>query len=266
MNKIMKKLLPPIIVEWINRLRPDYGWKGSYKSWMDAKISSGGYDAGNIFEQVFKATIAVKNGEAEYERDGVLFDKIEYSWPLLVAIFMAYSFRDDKRLGVVDFGGGLGSSYYQNRKFLRYIENLQWSIIEQDGFVDIGRQEFCDDRLKFYNDISQCLTLQEPDILILSSVIQYLEDPYDVLAGLLKHDFKIVVVDRTIVRRDIDDKICVQKVPSSIYKASYPCRIMSEPKLIDFFDKNGYELIESFESLGWRTKSFEFNGYIFGLK
>jgi len=265
MKQLIKNFLPPIIVEWLNALRPDYGWKGSYRSWGDAKAASGGYDADNIFEQVSKATMAVKNGEAEYERDGVLFDHIEYSWSLLTALFMATSLAKTNSVSVVDFGGGLGSSYYQNRKFLSFLENVRWNVIEQDGFVDTGRKLLEDEKLRFYYSIDECLANTKPNILILASVLQYLENPYDVLSELLYYKYDVVLIDRTMVSQK-SDRICVQRVPSTIYKASYPCRILNEKRLLDFFEVSGYSLVESFESIGWRTSSFEFNGYVFRLR
>ena len=55
-----------------------------------------------------------------YERDSVLFDTIRYSWPLLSDLLRAAS-EDQNHLSVLDFGGSLGSSYYQNRVFLSHL-------------------------------------------------------------------------------------------------------------------------------------------------
>ena len=244
-------------------VRPDYGWKGDYKSWEDAVTHSSGYDTANIFKTVASAMLAVKRGEAEYERDGVLFDKMEYSWQLVSAIFIASSASKKNSVTVLDFGGGLGSSFYQNRKFLAMLNGVKWAVLEQKDFVRIGKEQFEDEHLKFYESLDDACTENKPDLLVLASVLQYLENPYDVLTSLLDNGIKFVIVDRTIVRQDVSDRICIQKVPGKIYKASYPCRIFSEKNLLDFFESKNYKLLEKYDSLGWRTSEFEFNGYIF---
>ena len=66
--------------------RYKYGWKGDYRNWQQAKMNSLGYDANGILAKVKSATLCVKSGKAEYERASVLFDSIEYSWPLLCAL------------------------------------------------------------------------------------------------------------------------------------------------------------------------------------
>ena len=45
----------------------------------------------------------MKNGEAVYERDSVLFDEIQYSWGLLAGLQKA-ALENDGKLCVLDFG------------------------------------------------------------------------------------------------------------------------------------------------------------------
>src|SRR4051812_2697231 len=91
-----------------------YGWSGDFRSWQDAEKKSVGYDAQEIVEKVTRSVLKVKNAKAVYERDSVLFDKIEYSWPLLSALLWI-ALKKNNELSVVDFGGSLGSSYFQNK-------------------------------------------------------------------------------------------------------------------------------------------------------
>ena len=121
-----------------NKILPSkYGWSGDYTDWQTALQKGTGYNATNILELVKEATLKVKNGEAVYERDAVLFDTIEYSWPLLSGLMLAAA-KNKGSLNVVDFGGSLGSSYFQNRFYLRELESVSWNVIEQPAFVDCG--------------------------------------------------------------------------------------------------------------------------------
>src|ERR1700686_2222088 len=112
--KNLRYLLPPIIVDAGRYLLGKKEFVGNYAAWADAKAASSGYVSDIILEKVKISLQKVKNGEAQFERDSVLFDKIEYSWPLLAGLLWVAS-REGNRLNLVDFGGSLGSSYYQNR-------------------------------------------------------------------------------------------------------------------------------------------------------
>jgi putative methyltransferase (TIGR04325 family) len=77
---------------------------------------------------------------------------------------------DKGRLTVLDFGGSLGSTYFQNRKFLNFIGDLSWNIVEQPHFVKTGRLYFQNEILHFYYDVEECVKKENPNVLILSSV------------------------------------------------------------------------------------------------
>jgi putative methyltransferase (TIGR04325 family) len=72
--------------------------------------ASTGYDSEIILEKTRDALLKVKNGEAAYERDSVLFDEIQYAWPLLTSL-MWVAAQAKGILNVLDFGGSLGTTY-----------------------------------------------------------------------------------------------------------------------------------------------------------
>ena len=195
-------------------------WSGNYKCWSEAIDQTSGYDSGAILEKCKSALSKVKNGEAVYERDSVLFDEVQYSWPLLAGLQRAA--LESGKLCVLDFGGSLGSSYYQNMEFLNTIEELKWCIVEQKNFVDCGKMDFEDNQLKFYYTVEECIKEQNPNVLILSSVLQYLEKPYEWIAKFVALKIPYIIIDRTPFVNSPRDILTIQKVPEQIYKASYP--------------------------------------------
>jgi putative methyltransferase (TIGR04325 family) len=237
---------------------------GNYKTWEEACKASGGYDSDIILNKVKDALLKVKNSQAVYERDSVLFDKVQYSWPLLAGLLWIAS-RNENRLSVIDFGGSLGSTYFQNRTLLSHLRELNWSIIEQEKFVDCGKRYFEDKHLAFYYGIDECLKERRSDTILLSSVIQYIEKPYDLLREIISKRFTYVLFDRTAFSLKAKDRITVQKVPPSVYEASYPCWFLNEKKFLDLFSAN-YRLIADFESLDRANVPSVFKGYIFMLK
>ncbi len=264
-KKIIKELLPPIFLRICKKKQSKkYGFFGDYSSWENAKKETIGYNADNIIEKVKQSALLVKNGQAAYERDGVIFKKIDYSWPLLAGLLWIAS-KQNNKLNLVDFGGSLGTSYYQNLNFLKHLNQLKWGIVEQKKFVDCGKKLFAGENLNFYYSIDECLKYQKANTIILSSVIQYLEQPYQFLEKI-KNNFEFIIIDRTPFFED-NDRIVVQKVPPRIYDASYPCWIFNSNKLKDFFSGT-YELIANFEAHAGTTidlndSSAAYRGFIF---
>jgi putative methyltransferase (TIGR04325 family) len=236
-------------------------FSGNYGTWEEASKSSSGYNSQVILDKVFDASLKVKNGSAIYERDSVVFDKIEYSWPVLAALLWIAS--QNNKLNIVDFGGSFGSSYYQNRYFLAHLKEIRWNIVEQPNFVELGRKEFKNEHLSFYSDLSACYKSEHPEVILCSSVIQYLERPYDFIDKVGSLGFKYIIIDRTPFILQGEDRITVQKVPPAIYDASMPCWLLN----LDKFKTHillTYELIAEF--VGFENSDEEnliFKGFIF---
>lgn len=249
MKQFIKNMIPSSLKKRIKKMlvsAPDYGWRGNYKSWVDAEKLCTGYNAENILETVKAAVIKVKNGTAVYERDSVLFDKIQYSQPLIDA-FKKIAAENNQVLHITDFGGSLGSSFFQSCSFLSNLKELRWSVVEQKHFVDCGKKFIEDDQLKFYYTIDEVLTIQKPHVLFLSSVIQYFEKPYELIERCLTYSFDYIIIDRTAFLESEKERITVQIVPESIYKASYPAWFFNEQNFIKAFSGK-YVLINEFDS------------------
>lgn len=262
MRGLLKLLLPPVLILMYKKLFPSkYGWKGDFSSWNKAQKIAQGYDSQEILSKVSSSLLKVKNGKSVYERDSVLFDEIQYSWPLLAGLMYAAA-KSGGHLSVLDFGGSLGSTYYQNKKFLSGLKKFSWSIVEQKKFVLEGNRKFANENLNFFEDIDDCLVEISPNVLLLSSVLQYIEDPYAILNELFSHDFDVVIVDRTPFVYGSSERITLQVVPPSIYEASYPCRMMDEKKFVNFFADKGFTVLEEFPALDGAYRDYCFKGFI----
>ena len=260
----MKQKLIYLLPNKLFLLLKGYGWYGNFDNWKQAEMQSEGYDSDFILSKVKESTLKVKNGEAVYERDSVLFDKIEYSWELLTML-MWIAAQNKGELNVIDFGGSLGSTYYQNKTFLDTLSSVSWNIVEQANFVDEGKKDFETDNLKFYSSIKECISdKQKPiDLLLFSGVLQYLECPYKLLDEAVTYKTPYIFIDRTGFAMNDKDRITVQKVPSYIYKGSYPCWFFGERKFHNFFKQNNYELITEFKALDVTNIPSQYKGFIY---
>jgi putative methyltransferase (TIGR04325 family) len=217
LKALARDWLPPAVVRQIRlaqqgqRIR----FEGDFSSWEAAKSRCTGYDAGDILSKVLAATLMVKRGEAAFERDSVLFHANEYSWPLLSGLLWSAA-RNEGRLNVLDFGGSLGSSYFQHRRFLDKLPEVRWNVVEQPHYVESGRTHIQDAVLRFYASIEQCLADNKPNVILLSSVLQYLQAPVDILAELPEVGASGLIIDRTPFSFLEKDKLVIQRVPAAI--------------------------------------------------
>ncbi|MDZ4716526.1 MAG: methyltransferase, TIGR04325 family [Cytophagales bacterium] len=260
---MVKDFIPPIVSRLKNRLLPSkYGWSGSYTTWQEAQKQSSGYQQVEIVQKVIEAANEVKRGRAAYERDSVLFDSIQYSWPLLAGLMLTAA-KSGGRLSVLDFGGSLGSTYFQNRKFLSSLPSVHWNIVEQEEFVSAGKN-FEDQTLKFYPEISACVREQKPNVFLFSCVLQYLESPYNLISSVLDFQPDAIIIDNMPFTTG-SQRLTVQRVPPTIYEASYPCWILNKKDFINAF-RPSFELVENFESplsIPLDGKMVPYEGFIF---
>ena len=202
---IVRKVVPVSILKLIKSFastelkKSEPEWVGPFLSWDVAKSNSQGYESESILTKVVEATRKVVNGEALFERDSVLFNKPHYSWPLL-AIFQKIVKNEDPSLRILDFGGSLGSGYFQMRAFLTSEMSLDWNVVEQEHFVNAGKSSFESGELHFYYSIEECLKEKQVDVLFVSGVLQYLENPDDWVKKFLGFGIQYVLLSRTIVQ------------------------------------------------------------------
>lgn len=261
---VLKDLAPPVLARaWASRRGHDIVFEGDYATWEDAAARCTGYDANDILEKVLDATLAVARGESAYERDSVLFDEVQYSWPLLAGLMWAAA-RHRGELHVLDFGGALGSSYFQNRKFLTGLAALSWGVVEQPHFVAAGRAHLHIPELRFDDSIEACVQVRQPTVILLSGVLQCIAEPMALLSTLLATGCDTVILDRTCYVNDgVRPRIRIQHVPASIYRATYPCRFFVERDMLDLFTQAGYALVERFDAIDALDPQATWKGHIF---
>lgn len=250
MTSLVKRWLrawvPPAIVEILRRpAHPTVSYGAEYATWDSALADAGGYDDAAILDKVKNATLRVIRGESAYERDSVVFDRIEISWPVLAGLLWAAT-RNHGSLRVLDFGGSLGTTYRQNKAYFDDLAEVLWGVVEQPHYVACGRQLESDHKLRFFETIDDCAAEIRPNAVMLGAVLQYLPDPYGVLERLSRTNARVMIVDRTPFSAVVDDRITVQVVPPSIYRASYPSwvfsmdafrkRVPSEWRIVSVFD------------------------------
>ena len=244
MSKIksaIKLFIPPIFLKVFSlKKKTPIQFQKTNLSWDDVLIQTkDGYSKENILIKCKESLLKVKNGEYPYERDSVLFTEKEIFFPLLSSLLYVSS-KNNNTLNIIDFGGSLGSTYFQNKDILKQAGiTINWNIIEQDNFVKCGNESFSNDELKFYNNIDEISNKNEISVCLFSSVLPYLKEPYTVLDSMKKYNIKYIIIDRTFFLDNApNDILTIQRVPPEIYEASYPAWFFSLSKLISLFKYN----------------------------
>lgn len=214
---------------------------GDFPSWKAAIANCEGYDSRAIFEKTKAAALAVRDGTAAFERDSVLFIRPEFRWEAMAAILWQAA-RDRGDLGVMDFGGSLGSVYFQSRLYLAGLPAVKWGVVEQEHYVEFGNRELASDVLRFFLRVEECANAIQPNVVFFGAVLQYLQFPFTVLESILSLRAASIVFDRLAVFDQPEDRLTIQRVPEEIYNASYPAWFFSESRFLRFMEEGGYRL------------------------
>ena len=210
---------------------------GPYPNYQVALANSSGYDSPLILAKVKRAVVEVLEGKAAYERDGTGFPFLPHGLMLreLLVKYLSPTSR------VVDFGGGIGGTFINHRDLVSVGQH--WTVIEQPSFVKAGK-EFAQ---AYEIPIEFCSTLTEiswpVDIIILSSVLQYLPKPYIILDQVLELNPQLIIIDRTAFI-DMGNELWWAQDEPTYYGApiSYPICPLLQEKLLTAL--HGYEIVD----------------------
>lgn len=260
---LVKEFIPPVALSlrWYSF---KYGWKGDFKDYESAKKQCLGYDEAHILNKIKETTLKVINKEIPYERDGIAYDKVQMNFPMLSALLYVAS-KNNNELTLIDFGGSLGTTYYQNIPYLKHLNKLKWCIIEQPQFVAAGKEGFENEHVTFYSSIEACMAENEVDLFLICNVLQYLEKPYQLIETLKNTYIPHVLLDFIAYNDQPADRITIQHVPPVFYgiEASYPCyfpdRSSIEHSLSMAYEKK-YDFIAAQEKYYLQLKPFRYEG------
>lgn len=238
----MKIYLPSFIKRLIpNKLKSIYynfkfsnvKFAGPFKNWNEANINSSGYQNKDYFNKVLRNILFSMDIDNIYERDSELvYDK---KCPLRIINFINRNFKN--KLKVIDFGGSLGSFFFQNKSKIKS-KSIKWAIYEQKSLSKIGKKFITHKNIFFLNKMIEIKRLK-PHVVLFSSVLEYLHNPKKHINDLLKiKSIRFVIIDRLLISNSNIDEIYVQKNPKKYFSMNYPCRIFSKRNFLLNYFKN----------------------------
>lgn len=255
----LKLFIPPVLLEAKRRiqrcLKPGPGlcrpaFEGPLSSWQDAVDRSEGWDASAITEKTLEMALKVRDGIIEFEQDTLPRSKIIYSDTILAFLLLTLA-RHHHRLDIVDFGGSLGTNYFQNRKILHCLGDIpfSWNIVERKVLADLGRAHFSTTGLQFFTDVEQAVRSRPTpiDAFLFSGSFQYLSDPLAFLDRIISLGANILAFDRLLTSPGPVHAPYIQRPdPDVYYRASYPVWCFSYTALIEHLKSKNFTLVEHF--------------------
>src|SRR5665213_2491153 len=177
MKSLFKKVATVVLPEtFLSKFRHRRTWRwfhGDYISWAEARAASEGYEDAAVLARVLAATRKVRDGMASWERDGWTFDAPEVNGPL-VSVLRSIADEHERRLGVIDFGGSLGSTWWQHCRVLEEMAVIRWRVVEQQHYVAAGC-EFANEVLAFYGTLDEAELKGSSSVILFSSVLPCIE-------------------------------------------------------------------------------------------
>ncbi len=214
---------------------------GDYDNWNNAYSESQGYDDNTIIDKVASSIKQVLEGSATWERDGYLFYEKKYSYPICSAVLRCALQNHNQGVRILDIGGALGSTYFQNKEYFNNVKKLEYIIAEQDVFANYGHQNLENKVLKFIGSRQSYRQLGKIDIVFMSGSLQYISEYKEIIFKIIEAGPDYIILDRILVSNRT--RICKEIVPKEIYDSSYPVRIFTEEEIQNFFGSS-YRIIE----------------------
>lgn len=195
-----RRLLAP------SRLRRSTEYKGRYASFeVAAQVMGVTADDGVLKDQGPRTSESVDSIEGMEQR-------------LALALLYVMAHRGALK-HVVDVGGAFGTHYRTYSKIAAMQQGVcEWLIVELPTVADIARRRGLSDLpLRYTDGLGRSLTLPNPDLIIVSGVLQSLADPYGTLGRCADQEPSYLFIDRTPVTLEPDDFVSIRNVPGEYY-------------------------------------------------
>jgi putative methyltransferase (TIGR04325 family) len=260
--RALKQWIPPEAIR-IGRHTIGYGsyFQGNFPTWEAASASAEGYTAPQLLEDALQLALTLRD---ESNASAVATQIIPYP---LVATLMRAAALSGGQLRVIDFGGALGTTYFQCRRWLQGLKPLAWHIVEQSHYVEEGQAKLADNELKFFTSIKAAAEAKPVEAVIFSSVLQYLDSPEAILAQAISCKPQSIIIDRLPVIAGNTDEICLQKqhFPASLPRCSLPIRLFARQSIMALLGKE-YKLMCEFDAADHPMggmRRVDFKGFVF---
>lgn len=236
----LKPLIPPLLWGALRGVfsgahRGNRVFEGVYENLE--QVAATGYDNDASLNEIYNETTRKLSRYLDkYETPETSpLSPISNLLPLLVTV----AGNEKTRLSVLDYGGGMGTSYIDCLQSLQESDiKLDYHIVDLKSTIEYGRKLFKDDsHIEFYDDIP--LNIGSVDVIYLGSVLQYINEYKTLIYNLLQLSPAYVFITDNFM--GCERTYATTQVNMKDRKMAYWIFQLQEIK--DIFKQNGYRNI-----------------------
>lgn len=206
---------------------------GPFDSWRSAIAKSDGWDVPAVLDKTLAVSMKQKNGTIVFQQDTITYYHIIYSKSILFFIAMASAMEGGK-LNIVDFGGSLGTNFFQNKRVLQEFMKrgtCVWSVVERPPTAELGKKLFQDSNLRFFSSLSELKAdvSDYPPSFLFTGSLQYVDDPSALLSEVAEQGVRLIAFDRLLVSSEEHHEIFVQRPPRNTIPPAFQYGVSPGP-------------------------------------
>jgi putative methyltransferase (TIGR04325 family) len=191
---------------YIKRIKRKFSYSNvkTYLTFQDAiEDSPNSYDSNEIAKVVSSKTLIFENN--------LLGSAKEINVSELKTIFGVSLLSEASTNRVLDFGGAAGYHFFISKYFFSGIRKFDWRVVETSEMVHEGRCSNDNSELKFFDSLPEALGNDfKPQLVLASSVLQYMPDPLAQLRKLTELSAEYIYISRTPMSTDGKKQIFIQ--------------------------------------------------------
>ena len=209
-------------------------WQGVYKSFKDAPSSGPGFSGERWIQNALEKINAARQ---DTQKKGTVLSVTQYRESLLplVAAIVLNAFEGVK---ILDFGGGVGFSYYQVLHGLPRTENFEFHVVEIDALCKVGKEYFTNEPNIFFHSSPPREEGLSFDIVHMGSSLHYCEQWEELLSRLCRYKPRYFLFT-DLPAGDIPTFTTVQ----SYYTSKIPVWFFNIDEVIDAMRSQKYHLV-----------------------
>jgi len=192
--RVMKLFTPPILWKILKKIVSIQDRQDTFEGVFEhiKQVDATGYDSAKSLNETYEFT---NKKFAHYLAE----EKLPGSSPLspianLLPLLIASLAQKKQAISVLDFGGGMGSSYIDCIHSLSALNiELEYHIVDLSSTVELGKKIFPSSyNVHFYSDIPS--NIQTIDVVYLGSSLQYVSEYQSTIHLLMRLDPKYVLI------------------------------------------------------------------------
>jgi putative methyltransferase (TIGR04325 family) len=236
-GRLIKPLIPPLLWMFLRKVvsynNSNKVFDGIYDSLNDVPESN--YNNVDSLDEMFNETsnkLQLYKDSTSWQSNGL--SPISNLLPLLIALA-----SDEKKITVLDFGGGMGDSYLNSLSALEGSNiDVEFHVIDLEATIEFGMKIFPKDMgIHFHtsvNDVTPAV-----DIIYIGSTLQYVNDYQTLIQKFVKLSPKYIFLTDNFMGEI--ETFATTQVNMKDRQIAYWIFKLSE--IIDLMAKNGYKKI-----------------------